>query len=447
MSSTKEPIARSLDTDIITTARNVALNAPDEEVIQNVLIIGAGQAGVQLAACLREEGFSGRITVVGEEPGLPYHRPPLSKAYLLGKAEDSSLVLRSATYFTEQAIEIVANDTALLIDRKSRTVRLSSGRLCGYDHLVLATGASNRRFPVPNDNLPEVARLRSLHDAAQLRARLGAAGRAIVVGAGFVGLEVAAVGRTLGLEIVVIEASDRPLSRSVSVPTARHLENLHSRAGVTFLFNMLVTQVVGTGDRIAGVETSSGRSVPGDLVLVGIGVAPNTTLAGDAGLPVADGIVVDEYLSTADPAISAIGDCAAFPCGFASAPRTRLESVQNAVDQARCLAARLAGRPKSYRAVPWFWSDQGAARLQIAGLSMPMDDVVIRGDTQSGSFSTFCFRDHRLVGVESVNRPADHVLARKLLSGSVPISASEMADVAFDLKAAVRRFLPVSAAG
>jgi 3-phenylpropionate/trans-cinnamate dioxygenase ferredoxin reductase subunit len=410
-----------------------AVNRP-----RTVLVLGTGQAGFQVAASLREEKFDGRVVLVGDEPGPPYQRPPLSKAYLTGKADADAVRLRPDRFFAEHRLELRAGERAARIDRAGRRVVLASGDALPYDHLVLALGARNRALPVPGADLDGVVQLRTLGDAEGLRRRLDAAREAVVVGAGFIGLEFAAVAAARGVPVTVVEAADRPMARSLSAAMSAFFRGAHERQGVRFVFGATVVRVLGDGGgRAAGVETADGRRFPADLVLVGIGVVPNAELAAEAGLAVADGVVVDERLATSDPAVSAIGDCARHPCRFAAAGAgpVRIESVQNAVDQARCVAARIAGRAAPYGAVPWFWSDQGALKLQIAGLAAPHERAVARGDPARGAFSVFCFRGGRLAGVESVNRPLDHVLARKLLANGTDLAPEQAADPGFDLKA------------
>lgn len=404
-----------------------------------VLVLGTGQAGFQVAASLREEKYDGRIVLVGDEPGLPYQRPPLSKAYLTGKADAAAVRLRPERFFAEHRLELRAGERAVRIDRAGRRVELASGDPLPYGHLVLALGARSWTLPVPGADLDGVVQLRTLADAEGLRRRLDAAREAVVIGAGFIGLEFAAVAAARGVAVTVVEAADRPMARSLSPEMAGFFRAAHERQGVRFVFGAAVVRVLAAAEgRAAGIETADGRRFPADLVLVGIGVVPNAELAAEAGLAVADGIVVDAHLATEDPAVSAIGDCVRHPCPFAAggAP-TRIESVQNAVDQARCVAARIAGRraPAPYAAVPWFWSDQGALKLQIAGLATPHDRAVARGDPADGAFSVFCFRDGRLAGVESANRPLDHVLARKLLADGTDLAPEQAADPGFDLKA------------
>lgn len=400
-----------------------------------LIIVGAGQAGFQAAASLREEGFEGRLILLGEEPGLPYQRPPLSKAYLTGKADAELVRLRPEHFYAEHRLELRSGEPAAAIDRTGRQLVLASGERLPYDHLILATGARNRALPVAGGTLDGVFQLRSLAEAEALRQRLDAARRVVVIGAGFIGLECAAVAAQHGLDVVVIEAACRVMARAVSPPVSDVFRATHERLGTRFALDTAVAEILGADGRVAGVATADGRRFPADLVLAGIGVLPNTNLAAEAGLAVANGIVVDDLLLTRDPAISAIGDCAAFPCRHAGdGGVVRLESVQNAVDQARCVAARLAGRPAPYASLPWFWSEQGPLKLQIAGLTVPHDRAVLRGDPAQGSFSVFCFRGGALIGVESVNRPLDHILARRLLARGAELTPAQAADPGFDLK-------------
>jgi 3-phenylpropionate/trans-cinnamate dioxygenase ferredoxin reductase subunit len=403
-----------------------------------VAIIGAGQAGFQAAASLRDTGFAGRIVLIGDEPVLPYQRPPLSKSYLAGQSGADDLWLRPAEFYTKHQIDLVYGDAVTAIDCGQRRLHLASGIEVSWDHLVFATGAGCRPLAVPGAELDGVLTLRTLADADVLRQRLNEAHEVVVVGAGFIGLEFAAVARACGTMVHIIEVTRQPMGRVVSEPVSRFFTEAHIGWGAEVALGTGVVQIVGAGGRVTGVETSDGRHIRADLVLICIGVIPNAGLARDAGLTVDDGIVVDDYLVTSDPAISAIGDCANFPTPFAPA-RVRLESVQNAVDQGRCVADRLAGRPAPYQKVPWFWSDQGDLKLQIAGITIGHDKSVLRGDPANRSFSVFCFRDRRLIGVESVNRTADHVIARRLLAGDPALSPEQAADEGFDLRAHARR--------
>ncbi|NEU13453.1 FAD-dependent oxidoreductase [Methylobacterium sp. BTF04] len=398
-----------------------------------IVIVGAGQAGFQVAASLREAGFSQAITLVGDEAELPYQRPPLSKAYLTGKTDAAGLALRPASYLAEHRLVHRTSSRATAIDRAAKRLHLAGGETLAYDHLVLATGARNRALPVPGADLPGVYQLRSLADADALKAALGTASRVAIVGAGFIGLEFAGICAAAGRDVTVIEAADRPMARAVSPEVAAFFSEAHRQAGVRFVFGSGVSAIENGAGRAGAVWLGDGTRLAADLVLVGIGVVPNQDLAAEAGLAVGDGILTDAFLRTDDPAISALGDAARVPSRFAGGAPTRIESVQNAVDQARCLAARLMGHPAAYDAVPWFWSDQGRHKLQIAGLTVPDDARVVR-PTESG-LSVFRFRDGHLSGVETVDRPGDHMASRRILALGLPLRPEEAADPGYDLKA------------
>ena len=402
-----------------------------------IVVAGSGQAGFQLAASLREGGFRDPITLVGDETALPYQRPPLSKAYLAGKTDAEGLFLRQPGFFAEHAIAHRPGLRAVGIDRAGRRLLLSDGQSLAYDHLVLATGARNRPLPVPGADAPNVRQLRGLEDADALRASLNSARAIVVIGAGFIGLEFAAVAAARGLSVTVVEAADRPMARAVSPEIGQFFRTAHEAWGVRFALGAGVTAITGREGRATGIVLADGRELPADVVLIGIGVLPNRELAAEAGLPAEDGVRVDAFLATPDPAISAIGDCARFPSPFARGlspdGTVRIESVQNAIDQGRCLAARLNGKPAAYGALPWFWSDQGPHKLQIAGLSGPGDSSVVRGS--GAAFSVFRFRDGSLSAVESVDRAADHMIARRLLAAGTPLTPEQAADPGFDLKA------------
>src|SRR5882757_439815 len=400
-----------------------------------VIIAGAGHAGFQLAASLRQHGFSERIALVNDEGHLPYQRPPLSKAYLKGTGGPDTLMFRPEKFYHDQTIDLIV-DRAISIDRAVRNVTLASGASLEYGHLVLATGARNRLLDIPNANLDGVRYLRTLDDSEALRHRIASCQHVIVIGAGFIGLEFAATARAKGLEVDVIELGARVMARAVTAEISDFFQERHTAAGIRIHLGVQATSIESDGTDVAGVSLSDGRHVPADLVVVGVGVLPNVELADEARLPVAAGIIVDEQLLTSDPNISAVGDCALF-----ASPRfgaaLRLESVQNATDHARCVAARLTGDAKIYDGLPWFWSDQGADKLQIAGLTTGYDRVVVRGDREQGSFSAFCFKSGQLVGVESINRASDHVFGRRILGLNRSIEPEQAADTGFDLKGAL----------
>jgi 3-phenylpropionate/trans-cinnamate dioxygenase ferredoxin reductase subunit len=404
-----------------------------------VIIVGAGHGGYQVAASLRQAGFSAPIRLINDEPHLPYQRPPLSKAYIKGSAGPESLMFRPEKFYHDQNIELIAGH-AVAIDRAGHKVLLASGATLPYGHLVLATGARNRLLDLPNANLPDVKYLRILDESEALRAIMPSKTRVVVIGAGFIGLEFAATARIKGLEVDVLELAPRVMARAVTAEVSDYFQARHREAGIRIHLGVQATSIEAKDDKeggkVTGVSLSDGRHLAADLVVVGVGVLPNIELAAEAGLPVAAGIIVDEYLLTADPDISAIGDCALF-----KSPRfggsLRLESVQNATDHARCVAARLTGDRKVYDGQPWFWSDQGDDKLQIAGLTTGYDRVVLRGDPAKKAFSAFCYKGEKLLGIESINRAGDHMFGRRLLGMDRSITPQQAADQGFDLKGAL----------
>ncbi len=375
-----------------------------------VVIVGAGQAGFQAAASLRAGGYEESITLIGDEPHLPYQRPPLSKGFLAGKQTMENTSLRPEAFYATQRIECIRGDRVTRIDRATRRVHLASGARVAYDRLILATGARVRTLA-----LPRIHYLRNREDALEIKHYLDHAASVAVIGGGFIGLEVASVARSLGKSVTVFELQPRLMPRCVSPALSDFYRDLHTAHGVTLVL----------GAPAAIPET--------DLIIAGVGVLPNVELARDAGLPVANGIVVDQYMRTEDEAIFAIGDCADHPNPFAGA-RTRLESVQNAIDQAKCAAANILGKNGPYHVVPWFWTDQYDITLQMAGLSGGSDREVLRGDPAAKKFSVFYFKNHRLIAVDSINRPADHMAARKLLAANTLLTPDQAADESFDLK-------------
>lgn len=399
-----------------------------------VAIVGAGLAGFQVASSLRDQNYPGRVLLIGDETHRPYHRPPLSKAFLSNAPEELSVAVRSDTFYTDKKIEVLTSTRAVSIDRAHRKLALDNGSVVDYEHLVLASGARNRPLHVPGYDLPGVFFLRHLDEARALRVRLHKAKKAVVIGAGFIGLEFAAAACKFGVAVTVLEVADRPMSRALSAPMSALFAREHANAGIRFLFSTQLKRLIDDEGRVAGVETMDGTVIDADLVLIGIGVIPNIELAATCNLELRNGIAVDANLATSDPYISAVGDCASYPSPFSAEGFVRLESVQNATDQARCVAARILGKPAPYAAVPWFWSDQGHLKLQIAGLTTGHDQTVVRGDLAGVSCSVFCFREGRLLGVETVNQPADHMAARRLLGGHGRISPAAAADETVDLK-------------
>jgi 3-phenylpropionate/trans-cinnamate dioxygenase ferredoxin reductase subunit len=408
-----------------------------------VAIVGAGQAGFQVAVSLREMHYDGRVVVVGDERWAPYQRPPLSKGYLLRECTEAQVALRPDTFYAQHRIELVTNKRAVAIDRAHRKLALEDDTVIDYDHLVLATGSSNRPLPVRGADLKNVYFLRTLDEAAALRERMEHARNVVVIGAGFIGLEFAASAAKGAAHVTVLDVADRPMARALSKTMSAVFAREHANMGVRLLFNTQVMHLLGEAGAVTAVEAVDGSILPADLVVIGIGVIPNVDLAATCDLAVENGIVVDEFLGTSDPRISAIGDVAAHPNRYSGGARVRLESVQNACDQGRCVAARISGRPEPYASLPWFWSNQGPLKLQMTGLPASGCEEVLRGDPNGTSCSVFLFQGDRLVCVESLNRPADHMLARRLLSQHVALTPGQAADPAFDLKS----LLPKPAGG
>lgn len=403
-----------------------------------VVVVGAGQAGFQVAASLRERGYQRPITLIGDEDGLPYQPPPLSKDLLLGSALPDRLALRPEAFFGAYAIELYSNCRVTSIDREARAVQLDTGARRRYEHLVLATGSRPRRLPLPGFALDGVTVLRTLADAVYIRDRLVVGTRVVVQGGGFIGLEVAAAARHRKAEVTVLEVASRCMQRALSEPTAAHLVALHSRAGATIRSSSTVSRILDDGaGGCAGVALGDGTHIEADMVVVGVGVSPEVELAEQAGLSIDDGVLVGPTLRTADSAVWAVGDCCRFP--LPDGRRIRLESVQNAIDQARAVGAAITQKPGRYVAVPWFWSDQHGCKLQIAGLIDGHDRTVLRGDPDDDGFSVFLYAEERLVAVESVNRPRDHFTARKLLAAGRSPNPEDVQDLTVDLRGLVAR--------
>lgn len=401
-----------------------------------MVIVGAGQAGLQLAESLRAEGWQGPIRLYGDELHPPYHRPPLSKAWLLGEAVEGQIGIRGPEFLARKEIDLVTGVAVVAVDPDARTITLSDGRVEPFEGLGLTTGAAARSLPVPGGGLAGVMTLRTLDDAHRLHARLIPGARLVVIGAGFVGLEVAASAKKRGLDVTVVEAAARPMIRAVSPPVSAFYVDLHARHGVRLLLDTAVTALLDDGaGHVRAVATSAGE-IPADLVVVGVGAVPRDELARAAGLACDRGVVVDACSRTSRAGIVAAGDCAARRIDDGAT--LRLESVQNAVEQARSAAVALLGGERPFVAAPWFWSDQHGVRLQMVGSSTDATTRLVRGDPTEGRFSVFHWKDDRLVGVESVDRPQDHMAARRLLDAGRSPSPQEVADPTFDLAAAAR---------
>ena len=389
-----------------------------------IVIIGAGQAAAQAVATLSSEGFAGHVIVIGDEPYPPYQRPPLSKAYMAGDFVRERLFLKPDSFYTESNCELRLGITATAIDRSAKIVALSDGSTIAYDRLLLATGARFRPLPVAGAELPGVHYLRGIDDSDGLQRHLIAGAKLAVIGGGYIGLEVAAVARKHGLEVTVIEAMDRLMARTASPHISTFYKDLHDGHGVTIHLNAAAVACEGTS-RVDAVATSAGR-IAADFVLAGIGVMPNCELALEAGIQCENGITVDEFCQTSDPDIFAAGDCTCHPS--IDGARVRLESVQNAIDQAKHAALAMLGKPAPYGEVPWFWSDQYDIKLQIAGLLRPGDVAVLRGNPASRKFSVFHLRDGVVAGVEAVNAAPDYIVGRRLIAARARVALERLAD-------------------
>jgi len=398
-----------------------------------VLIVGGGQAAMHLASALRELGWQAAVTIVSEEPHAPYQRPPLSKAFLSGNADPTTLEFRSAEQYERDRITVltgqrVAGVRAAAPGRPGVAVTADGGRL-EFGRLALATGARPRLLAVPGADLAGVCYLRDVGHALELRARLAAAERVLVVGGGFIGLEAAAAATAKGKTVTVVEAAERLIGRVVAPVISDFYAAAHRRRGVRVLLEVAVSRFDGVRGVVTGAHLSDGSIVAADLVIIGIGAEPRTELAEQLGLACAGGIVVDAYARTSDSAIVAAGDCAVTPHpAAADGSLVRLESFGHATDHARVAAATLAGVPSPYDAVPWFWSDQGTLKLQIAGLSAGFDQTVLRGQPDQERFSVLYYRDGRLLAVHAVNSPRDYMAVRRALAAGQEIPAELAAD-------------------
>jgi 3-phenylpropionate/trans-cinnamate dioxygenase ferredoxin reductase component len=414
------------------------------------LIIGAGQAGVQIAASLREGGFQDPITLVGAEEHYPYSRPPLSKEYLSGHAELDSLELRTADFYREGRIDVLPAervvDLKLSGTQGGGTALTASGRELAFDKLALATGARPRRLGLEGADLDGICYLRVLEDARLLKVSLAKAQNVVVIGGGFIGLEAASVARSAGKNVTVLEAAERLVPRSVAPVISQFLFDAHARRGVDIRLGAQVTGLSGIGGRVASVELADGTAVSADLVIVGVGIIPRTELAEQLGLDCDRGVVVDVHARTSNPSVVAAGDCTVLPNPVTGQGRYRLESVQNAMGQARVAAATMLGELRAHDAVPWFWSDQFDLKLQIAGLTDGYDDHIVRGDPVSESFSVLYYGQGRLLAVDAVNRPADYLTVRAVLGRRASIDPVLAADPAVPLKNLILAGEPAPAA-
>lgn len=400
--------------------------------IDKVVIIGAGQAGFQVAASLRQGGFAGSVTIIGDEDNIPYQRPPLSKAYLKNLADETSIQLRPENFYADNRIDLIKGDKVERIDRDAKIVVTASGKQLAYDKLAITTGTRPRPLDLPGANLKGVHALRSFLHAADLRDDLQKHQNVVIIGGGFIGLEVAACAAGLGKTVTVLEYAPRLMGRAVSTVSSDFFKDYHESIGVRVVTDARIERIEGQ-DRAQGITLLNGEQISCDLILVGVGALPNVELAQTAKLDCDNGILVDEFGVTSDPNIVSAGDCTNHPNPYANG-RFRLESVQNAIDQAKVAAASILGTATAYSAAPWFWSDQGEIKLQTVGLPLGTDELVVRGSTEERKFSVFHYRQGKLIAVESINSAGDHMVARKLITTGVSPSPARVSDSSVELK-------------
>ncbi|MBV7256070.1 FAD-dependent oxidoreductase [Pacificimonas sp. WHA3] len=401
----------------------------------DIAIVGAGHAGAQAAIALRGQGYEGRIGLIGDEPDLPYERPPLSKEYLAGEKPFERMLLRKESFWEERDIRLLPSTRIERVDARTHELFDAEGESIRYGKLIWAGGGEPRRMPCGSDaGLSGVHAIRTHADVQLLRKELAAADRIVVVGGGYIGLEAAAVLTRLGKHVTVVEAATRLLSRVCGAPISDFYERLHRAAGVEFRLNTMTDCLEGEDHHVRGVRLSCGESLPADLVIIGIGIVPSIEPLTAAGIDTANGVRVDAQCRTSDPDIFAIGDCALHVNAWADSAEIRLESVQNANDMAKVAAQVITGTPAHYDALPWFWSNQYDVKLQTAGLSMGYDDHVLRGSPDEGSFSMAYLKAGRIVALDAVNRPADFVQAQKLIRARASPSLAALADIEMPLK-------------
>ena len=399
---------------------------------ETVLILGGGQAGAQAAASLRQEGFGGRVLLIGAEPLLPYQRPPLSKAFLAGELPRERLLIKPEAFYRQADVEPLLGVAATTLDAQAKRLTLDDGQQLAFDQLLLATGGRPRQLDCPGADHPRLHYLRTVADVERLRHHFRAGARLVIIGAGYIGLEVAAVAAKHGLRVTVLEAAPRALARVTSPEVSEFFQRIHAEAGVEIRCNTAVARIEGSAD-LARVITGDGAGLDAELVLAGIGLLPNVELAQSAGIACDNGILVDELGNSSTSGILAAGDCTNHPNAIYGC-RFRLESVHNAIEQAKAAAATMAGKHKPYAQVPWFWSDQYDIKLQTAGINRGYDSVVVRGDPATRSFAVFYLLGQRLLAVDAINRPAEFIAARTLIPRQGTVDAARFADDAVPVK-------------
>ena len=397
--------------------------------VDKIVIVGAGHAGGQLAASLRQEKYEGSITLIGDEPHVPYQRPPLSKQYLLGEHGLEKVYLRPEKFYADQNVDLHINTRVTAIDSAKQTVTTASGVSFPYDRLIISTGSRPRILNIPGSDLNGIHYLRTITDVDGIAEHMKTAKKAVIIGGGYIGLEVASVAVSSGLEVHVLEMEDRILQRVTTPTMSEFYHGLHTSRGVHIHTNTAASGFEGDGN-VRKVICGE-KQFDADMVIVGIGIVPNVELAQEAGLECNNGIVVDDHCQTSDTHIYAAGDCTNHPNPILGR-RLRLESVPNAMEQARTIAANIMGKDKVYAAVPWFWSDQYELKLQMVGFSTDGDQQVIRGDKAANQFSVFYLKDSKVVAVDAVNSPREFMVCKQLYGKAV--DAEKLADASVDLK-------------
>ncbi|MEL6858257.1 MAG: FAD-dependent oxidoreductase [Pseudomonadota bacterium] len=400
---------------------------------ERIVIVGGGQAAAQACASLRLFGFSGEITLIGEEAALPYQRPPLSKAYMKGELAEERLYFKPAAWYEDQNIDTVLSVRATGIDRSAQTVALEHGGSVDYDALIIATGSRPRALPIAGAELDGVFDLRDLSDVDRIRPRMIAGQKLVIVGAGYIGLEAAAVARQLGLDVTVLEMADRVLARVTSPIMSQFFDDEHTRQGAEIRTGAMLSALKGDDGKVTKAVLADGSELAADIVLVGIGILPNVELAEAAGIACSNGILTDRDARTNDPRVFAAGDCAARPLVHYGR-KGRLESVHNAIEQGKLAAAAIMGKPRPPEDCPWFWSDQYDLKLQIAGLSQGYDETVVRGDPETRKFAVFYLQNGKLIAVDAVNSPPEFLASKKLIMTGAHLAPETLSDTSKSMK-------------
>jgi len=400
---------------------------------ERVIIVGAGHAAGQAATSLRQKKYAGEIIVIGDEPYVPYQRPPLSKKYLAGELETPRLYFKPEHFYPDHNIEMRLSTRVAAINPKDKTVALDTGETLDYSKLILATGSRVRELPIPGNDLEGVHYLRNIADVKAMQGGFKPGAKLVIVGGGYIGLEVAAVAVKTGLDVTVLETESRVMNRVVAREISQFFQNMHTEEGVKLELGRRVQAINGESGKVTSVVCADGFTVDTDMVVIGIGIVPNAELAEAAGLKCSNGIAVDEYCQTSDPDILAIGDCTRHPNALLGR-HLRLESVHNAIEQGKTAALNIVGEPVAYNQVPWFWSDQYNVKMQIAGMSDVHEQFVLRGDPSTRSFAAFYLQQGKIVAVDAINSPREFMLGKKLVAAGARISLDDLTDTSKDFK-------------